>query len=131
MPHIPVYVKTGKSCKWFKNRCKNAHKLKIKAWKKYLHSRDPQLLRNYKQARNYAQSVYRSCRITYENNFCANIGKNSKKFWSYVRTRFSEQSIGPIKENNEAVFDRKIIADKFQKAFDKIPTHLLIQKLEP
>ncbi len=118
MPLVPSFRSSESSrCKWFDSRCRSVRRHKLSLWKKYVFCPNRRSWTRFQQARNYAHSVYRSKRLTYENNLCSNMGKNSKAFWSYVRSPGSAPEVRSLRKNDECVYDPAVIAECFQTFF--------------
>ena len=121
MPLVPSFRSSAFSvCKWFDSRCCAVRKHKLALWKKFLFCPNRVSWTSFKQARNYASSVYRSKRITYESNLCSNIGKNPKQFWSYVRSPSSGHVVRSLRRNDEYVYDSSVMAECFQEFFHSV-----------
>ncbi|XP_072037662.1 uncharacterized protein [Amphiura filiformis] len=85
----PRASKEGKKWKplWMSNEAMKKVKKKYHAWKRYSNTRQYQDFVNYKRARNAASKEVRFAKKSFEKKLAADIKKNPKSFWKYVRSK--------------------------------------------
>ena len=77
-------------------------KLKRKAWKKFLKSKDVQDLKNYKEARNVVRKQTRNINKEEQNQITKDCKSNPKKFWNYIKSKTnSHVDIGDLSYTND------------------------------
>ena len=85
-------VGTLKKPKWLDRPTILLLKQRNKAWKKYLHTRNPAHLEVYKRLRNQATWRSRQSRRRFEKEIASKATTDSKAFWSFVRAKTSSRS---------------------------------------
>ena len=116
---------------WMTGKVSRNVKKKHKLWKKWKeHNEDDDLLRYKKQA-NKASKLVRRAKKEFENKIAQNIKKDSKSFYTYVRSKSRvKPSVGPLTDNTGSlVSSEKEMGNVLNKFFASVFTNENIQHL--
>jgi len=118
--YVPLVSVTKKSsaAPWFGKKCRVACKTKLRAWKNYQFSGDPQFLRKYLAIRNNCSKTLAFERKSFENSLGKRIKENPKNFWSYVNSTFGHSGgINSIENEHKIVTNDPEIVNTFSEFF--------------
>ena len=101
-----------------------ALKKKYQEWKRYTNSPSYQGYVQFKRDRNVAVSELRRSKRKFEEKLAANIRKDSKTFFGYVRSKIGvRDKIGPLKdEQGRSVDDDRTMGEMLNKFFSSVFT---------
>ena len=95
---------------------------KEKAWRRLRARKNALRNENYRQERNKTTDMIRKAKKIFEKLLIKDIGKNTKKFWSYVRnkTKIKETILRVIKEDGTLTEDDSATATQMNKTLASI-----------
>ena len=127
---VPVSYKTKKwTCPLNRTEIKEIKK-KHRCWTRYLETRDPRKLDEYKRQRNKVKNIMRKGRNQVERNIAENIKGNPKLFWNYINKRCKTKSTIPDLEENRP--NEKIVhTSDYYKAEHLNQYFQSVQTMEP
>ena len=85
--HVPTYKQREKKSLYSNSEVFSLKKHKNRLWKRYLSTRCPVDLSNFKLANNQLRSLTRNLKKNYESQLIQNIKSKPKAFWQYVNSR--------------------------------------------
>ncbi|KAK3108052.1 hypothetical protein FSP39_000221 [Pinctada imbricata] len=93
---------------WMNQEAKMAIKNKRKLWRNFIYCPNTYNRYRYKLARNEAAYQVKVARKTYELSIAANIKKDSKSFWRYVKSKTKVKETIPNLKHNGVTMDTEI-----------------------
>ena len=99
IPKYPICNKVRRP-KWMTAEVRKQLSNKERAWNRLRARKTARRKENYKQERNKTTDMVRKAKRNFEKSLIKDIGKNTKKFWSYVRnkTKIKETILRVAKE---------------------------------
>lgn len=97
---IPLNKTKCSKSKWVTKMVTRRRRAKVKAWNKYVNSgKTADLYEKYKTKLRRAQKENEDAKRYYEQNLAANIKKDSKSFFAYIRSKQrTRDKVGPLKD---------------------------------
>ena len=116
--------KLHKSPPWTNKETRSAIKKKNKAWSTYKRHKSEENWALFKEARNKCNREIRAQKKEFERNIAANVKRNPKIFWNYVKyATGGQKEIPPIKNNQgESITNNGDKAEIFNKYFCEVYT---------
>ena len=123
--HAPRFAgKKKRKPKWMDYKACKALKKKYQAWKRYTNSPSYQGYVQFKRDRNVAISELRRSKRKFEEKLPADIRKDSKTFFGYVRSNIGVRDrMGPLKdEQGKSIDDDRTMGEMLNKFFSSVFT---------
>jgi len=122
---VPLSKPKTSKCKWVTRRVKKLRVAKKRAWLNYIKSgKDIKFYEIYKEKLRKSVQENNRAKILFEQNLADNIKRDSKSFYSYVRSKQrSRVRVGPLKDNSgNIVSESGAIADLLNSYFSSVFT---------
>ena len=122
---IPVQKSKGGKSKWVTKMVIRRRRAKIKAWNKYVNSgKAAEMHEKYKAKLKIAQKENENAKRYYEQNLAANIKKDSKSFFAYIRSKQrTKDNVGPLKDSiGRIITDDREAANILNEYFSSVFT---------
>ena len=123
---------------WFDGELRQALKAKEKAFKIKRRHSTPENLQAFKTARSFFKKLARSKYREYLETLGADLGRNPKRFWSFIKTRSRTHTLPPVLENevngtqaDNAASKATLLMDHFQSTYPVPEDSQLLPDIQP